>query len=86
MEIWRNAKALLKLHENIIGFYKQAIEQVKPKTMKKYAIIVTQFMIFSPTLDPKDVLRFLEFKFMKKALIIILNKAKAVPSDNILRI
>ena len=57
----------MKLHENIIDFYKQAIGQVKPKTMKKYAFIVTQFIKFSPTLDPKFVPRFLEFKFPEKS-------------------
>ena len=65
--VWNRRNAKVKLHENIIDFYKQVIWQVKPKTIKKYILIVTQFMIFSPTLDPKVVPRFLEFKFTEES-------------------
>ena len=62
----RNAKALYKLHEDVIGYYKHIIGPVKTKTMRKYGRIVTQFMIFSPTLDPKDVPEFLNSNSHKK--------------------
>ena len=50
-----SAKALYKLHEDVIKHYKQTIGSVKPKTIRKYGIIITHIMIFSPTLDPKEV-------------------------------
>ena len=72
----RSAKALLKLHEDVIDFYKQSMGNIKAKTMKKYALIISQFMIFSPTLDPKDVPGFLEFKFPQESIDANSNQSK----------
>ena len=64
----RCAKALYKLHEDVIEYYKQTIGSVKPKTLRKYGRIITQFMIFYPTLDPKDLPGFLRHKFPLESL------------------
>ena len=82
----RNAKALYKLHEEVIDCYRHTIWPVKVKTIRKYARIVTQFIIFSQTLDPNDVSEFLKLKFSQENLISAQSKVKVAPWVNILHI
>ena len=61
-----DAKELYKLHEDVIEYYVNSIGEVNAKTLRKYARIISQFMIYSPTLNPENLDKFIQLKFPNK--------------------
>ena len=64
----RDAKALHKIHLGLFDNYFSTKTGLKPKTRIKYMKILAGFFIYSPTLDPIDLPKYLEFKFLKDSL------------------
>ena len=62
----REAKELYKLHENVIECYVNFIEEVNAKTLRKHALIISQFMIYSSTLNPENLDKLIQLKFSNR--------------------
>ena len=59
----REAKLLRKFHEEIIDSYSEQISYLASSTVKSYANIVSRFILYSPSIDSRDLAPFIRLKF-----------------------
>ena len=63
LESKREAKFLRKIHEEMFEIYVDKLVYVDSDTAKSYSSMISQFLLYSPGVDPKDLDRFRGFKF-----------------------
>ena len=59
----RKAKLLRKFHEDIIDSYSEQISHLASSTVKSYANIVSIFILYSHSIDSRDLALFIRLKF-----------------------
>ena len=59
----REAKNLRRIYEEMFEIFADKMRHNKDSTIKFYAHIICQFIIYSPSVDPNDFEEFIMFKF-----------------------
>ena len=59
----REAKNLRRIYEEMFEIFADKMRHIKDSTIRFYAHIICQFIIYSPSVDPNDVEGFIMFKF-----------------------
>ena len=54
----REAKELRKIHEEMFDIYIQKMNAVEYETAQAYAKMISEFIMFSPGIDPNDLVLF----------------------------
>ena len=61
----REAKALMKLHADVIDYYISKSRNVDASSLKKYYRSIADFMAFDPTLNPEELNNFIKHKLFE---------------------
>ena len=62
------AAILKEIHEEMFDIYVEKMKHISNSTAKSYCKIISKFMLYSPSIDPHDLGKFIQYEFNLKSI------------------